>query len=372
LNFLFKHRKADPPFHPAVVRMLRIDYAILSGLLVLVGCSGDGTPLPERPTHDDAAESELAVEAVDGVTGTALKDDSLTVRYLARAPITLDATAVDRVPSGEPYRIRHAIREDSLVVELRVEAPSYQPLDTVLAVAWGGSAGIVRVPLTPRPDRVAAGGSGRSGGGNPSPATPPSGGRPSGGMDRSALEAGDRAFSAGDWGGAVRAYSRMPAPRDREADYAFDYELALVRRGISHINLGQWQDALNVLQEAVAFDFREYTAFFYLGQVQCVLGQYEAGRQSLNHIPDWLTLSISEAQRPIVLALIDYQLAMCTYGESRQARTQSELRRLNEQATGEFQRFLDKAEAITPMPPEIQAAVQDARQRLAEIRAPLP
>lgn len=351
--------------------MSRIGCAILWSLMVTVGCSGDGAPYEEGPVHEPAV-SELEVEAVDGSTDGTLKDDSLTVRYLARAPITLDATAVDEVPSDEPYRISHSIREDSLVVELRLEAPSYEPLDTVLAVAWGASSGIVRVPLTPRPDRVAAGGSGQGGSGSPSTPTRPSSDAPSGGADRSALEAGDRAFSNGDWAGAIRAYSRMPAPGNREADYAFDYELALVRRGISHINLGQWQDALNVLQEAVAFDFREYTAFFYLGQVQCVLGQYEAGRQSLNHIPDWLTLSISEAQRPIVLALIDYQLAMCTYGESRQARTQGDLQRLREQATGEFQRFLDKAEALSPMPPEIQAAVQDARQRMAEIRAPLP
>jgi len=312
------------------------------------------------------------VEAVDGATGGALADDSFTVRYLARAPITLDASAVEEIPSDQPYRISQTIREDSLVVELRLEAPSYRTLDTVLAVAWGSSAGPVRIPLTPRPDRIAEGG---PSGETPSPSEPgdrPSPEPPPGAADRSALEAGDRAFAAGDWAGAVRAYASMPRPRDREADYAFDYELALVRKGISHINLGQWQEAHDVLQEAVAFDFREYTAFFYLGQVQCVLGQYEAGRQSLNHIPDWLTLSISETQRPIVLALIDYQLAMCTYGESGQARTQSDLRRLRDQATQEFQRFIDKAEALSPMPPEVGAAVEDARQRMAEIRAPYP
>jgi tetratricopeptide (TPR) repeat protein len=360
-----------------ILRMSRIGYTIFSSLMVMVGCSPGGGPSQEGPAHEDPAVSELAVEAVDGATEGTLRDDSLTVRYLARAPITLDATAVEEVPSDEPYRISHSIREDSLVVELRLEAPSYEPLDTVLAVAWGASAGIVRIPLTPRPERMAEEGTGRSEQGSPSSTTrplggAPSGGAPSGGADRSALEAGDRAFTNGDWAGAIRAYSRMPKPGNREADYAFDYELALVRRGISHINLGQWQEALNVLQEAVAFDFREYTAFFYLGQVQCVLGQYEAGRQSLNHIPDWLTLSISEAQRPIVMALIDYQLAMCTYGESRQARTQSELQSLRQQAAQEFQRFIDKAEALTPVPPEVQAALQDARQRMAEIRAPGP
>jgi tetratricopeptide (TPR) repeat protein len=351
--------------------MSRVGLFILFSLALLGGCSGDGRSPGQGALHEPAM-SEVTVEAVDRTTGSALVDDAFTLRYLARKPVTLDATAVEEVPSSEGYHIGHSIQEDSLVLELRLEAPSYERLDTVLAVAWGSSLGTVRVPLSPRVDRVAAGeGPGRQ----PSTSTPadrPGGNVSAGGPDRGPLEAGDRAFEIGDWAGAVRAYGRMPAPSNREADYAFDYELALVRQGISHINLGQWQEAHDVLQAAVAFDFREYTAFFYLGQVQCVLGQYDAGRQTLNHIPDWLTLSISEAQRPIVLTLIEYQLAMCTYGESRQARTQSDLQRLRSQALQEFQRFMDTAEALTPMPPEVQAAVADARQRLVEIRAPNP
>jgi len=345
--------------------------SILTGLTLLVGCSGDGQTPARGPLHEPAT-SELTVEAVDGATNAALVDDSFTIRYLARTPITLDATAVEKVPSSEGYRIGHDIREDSLVLELRLEAPSYQDLDTVLAVAWGSSLGTVRIPLNPQVTRTAE----RQPAPReeaPTPTTPsrPPAGAPAG-IDRGPLEAGDLAFSNADWAGAARAYGRMSVPQNREGDYAFDYELALVRQGISHINLGQWAEAHDVLQEAVAFDFREYTAFFYLGQVQCVLGQYEAGRQSLTHIPDWLTLSISEAQRPIVLTLIDYQLAMCSYGESRQARTQSDLRRIRDRATGEFQRFIDRAQAFTPVPPELQAAIADAQQRMAEIRAPSP
>jgi tetratricopeptide (TPR) repeat protein len=355
-----------------IQRMRRLGFSILCCLALLGGCSRDGDSSGQPPLHDPAM-TELTVEAVDGSTGSSLVDDSFTLRYLAREPTTLDATAVEEVPSSGSYHIGHSIGVDSLVLELRLEAPSYERLDTVLAVAWGSSLGTVRVPLTPRADRVAT--EGRAGGrpSTPTPSgPPPSGATPASGVDRRPLEAGDRAFENGDWAGAVRAYDRMPAPSDREADYAFDYELALVRKGISQINLGQWQAAHDVLQEAVSFDFREYTAFFYLGQVQCVLGQYEAGRQSLNHIPDWLTLSISEAQRPIVLTLIEYQLAMCTYGEARQARTQADLQRLRGQALEEFQRFVDRAESLAPMPPEVQAAVSDARQRMAEMRTPTP
>jgi len=316
--------------------------------------------------------SELILEAVDGTTGATLSDDTFTLRYLARTPITLDAAAVEEIPSSEGYRIGHTIREDSLVVEVRLEAPSYERLDTVLAVARGSSLGTVRLPLARRGDRPEAtsGAGGRAG--PPGPPTPSTTTPTAPEGDRSSLEAGDAAFNNGDWAGAARAYSRMPRPGDRQGDYALDYELALVRKGISHINLGQWQEAHDVLQEAVAFDFREYTAFFYLGQVQCVLGQYESGRQSLRHIPDWLTLSISEGQRPVVLVLIDYQLAMCTYDEVQQARTQSELARLRMQARQEFEAFIQRAEAMSPMPPELQAAVADARRRLSEVRAPTP
>lgn len=343
-------------------------------LPLLAGCSGSDSTTDRGPQHDPAL-SEVTVEVVDAATGSSLVDENLTLRYLARAPITLDATAVEVVPSSEPFRIGHDITEDSLVLELRLEAPSYERLDTVLAVAWGASAGIVRVPLTPRPERVASGGGGET---TPSTSTdrqPPEQTEvdpdpPPRETDRSPMETGDAAFGNADWAGAARAYSRMRAPANRQDDYALDYELALVRQGIAHINLGQWQEANGVLQEAVDFDFREYTAFFYLGQVQCVLGQYDAGRQSLNHIPEWLTLSISEAQRPIVLTLIDYQLAMCSYGQAQQARTQAELQNARDRALMEFQSFVDKAEAMVPIPPEIQGALADARQRMAEMRVP--
>jgi len=50
----------------------------------------------------------------------------------ARA-ITLDAAGLERVSSLEPYRVEESVAEDSLVVEVRLEAASYHRLDTVLA-----------------------------------------------------------------------------------------------------------------------------------------------------------------------------------------------------------------------------------------------
>ena len=103
---------------------------ILLSLALLGGCSGGADPSTDTPARDPEP-SEVVLQAVDAGTGAALTDGQLTVRYLVRSPITLDASAVDQVSSSEPYRIAHAVAEDSLVVELRLEARSYHRLDTV-------------------------------------------------------------------------------------------------------------------------------------------------------------------------------------------------------------------------------------------------
>ncbi len=347
--------------------MLPRGYSLLFSLLLLGGCAPEG-PRREQAPAQEPATSEVLVQAVDATTGAELSDAEVTIRYLARAPITLDAAGVDRVPSAEPYRITGPVAEDSLVLELRLEAPSYFKLDTVVSVARGSTAGPFRLAMAPRTDRRAAGGGGGAPTGGRTPAAPPP--QPSGAEDedRTSLLAGDRAFETGDWRTAAGQYRRMITPRNRAGAYAREYQRALVRQGIAFINLGDWQGALEALQEAVAFDFREYTAFFYLGQVQCVVGQYEAGRQSLNHIREWLTLHISEAQRPVVFALLDFQLGMCSYGEFSNARIQADLDRARQRALGEFQSFMDKANAFPAMPPEIQAAVGQAQRIMSEIR----
>lgn len=304
-----------------------------------------------------------------------MTDPTVTVRHLARSPITLDAAGVEEVPSTEPYRLAYDVAEDSLILEIRLEAPSYFTLDTVLGVPRGSTGGPYRLGMVPRegwPPRgggSVAGGGGRggapgSGGGGPAPA----GGSGGGAEDRSPLISGDRAFEQGDWGGAVAAYRRMPPPRDRGGEYAREYQRALVRLGIAQINLGDWQGARASLQSAVDFDFREYTAFFYLGQVQCTLGEFDAGRQALHHIPQWLTLHISEGQRPVVLALVEFQLGACSYAEASRARTGAELQRARERAVAELQSFLEKARAFPAPPPEIQAAAAQAQRMLAELR----
>ncbi len=348
--------------------------AIPTLVATLAGCEGDpetaASPLPEP------AASELFLAAVDAGNGAPLSDGELTVRYLVRAPITLDATAVERVPSAEPYRIVHAVAADSLVVEVRLEAPSYARIDTVLSVPRGGSAGPFRIAMAPRTERPAGG---RAAGAaaarpGPRPTAPSPERRPTAAaadeladanIDRTGLRDGDVAFDRGDWRAAVAGYRRMATPRG-SGPYASEYQLALVRLGISQINLGQWPGAYEALTEAVALDDRQYTGYFYLGQVECALGRFEAGRRTLGQV-DNLASTISEAQRPIVLAVADYQRAVCSHDEFQQACTAAEAQQTAARALAELETFIARGEAMTPVPAPVQQAVTDARRRMREI-----
>ena len=183
--------------------------------------------------------------------------------------------------------------------------------------------------------------------------------------DRSALTTGDEAFQSGQWRTAADSYGRMPAPPSRVGDYAQEYQIALVRRGISYINLGEWERALETLRDAASFDFRDYTAYFYLGQVECALGQSARGRRSLAEI-ERFTPYISDQQRPIVSVLVDYQRALCSYAEFQRA---GDLERegLADQARSDIQTFLNRAGAMSPIPPVVRGALEDARKRMGEL-----
>jgi hypothetical protein len=107
---------------------------------------------------------------------------------------------------------------------------------------------------------------------------------PDAGIDRTALTAGDRAFEQGQWAAATNAYLNMPDPPRQTGTYAQQYAQAMVRMGASHINLGEFAGALDALETAVSFEEVGYTAYLLLGQSQCTVGRFDAGRQSLGQI----------------------------------------------------------------------------------------
>ena len=330
-------------------------------MILMVACSGEADS-PADIRLGDPEASEIILQAVDAGTGAALRDHRMTVRYLVRSPITLDASATEHVLSAEPYRIEHPVAEDQMVVELRLEAPSYHRLDTVLSVSRGSSAGPFTIRMARRLDRVA--------GGRPPPTTArpivrPAPVDPDAGIDRTALRAGNRAFQGGGWAVAASAYARMEAPPRRTGTYAGEYAQALVNRGISHINLGEWGGALDALEEAVGFESASSAAFLRLSQAQCSVGRTDAGRRSLLEVGG---RAIPAGQRASVLALVEYQRAMCSQHEFGQAESAIEVVRSGARAIQEFNAFIELGDTVAPSSAVVDAAVADARRRVEQIR----
>ena len=342
-------------------------------LAALLGaCSGEtGGPLTQAPTGP-AEPSEIILQAVDAGTGAALADDEVTVRHLVRFPITLDESAVEAVSSSQPYRIQHAVAWDNLVVEVRLEAPSYHRIDTVLNVARGESVGPVTLRMTRRlsgagraESRPASGGSRPTATANqPTPAAPD----PDAGIDRSALHTGDRAFEGGQWAAATNAYLSMPAPSRQTGTYAREYAHGMVRLGASHINLGELAGALDALETAVTFEDAGYTAYLLLGQAQCTVGRFDAGRESLSQI-DRLAPTIPADEWGAARALSGFQRAHCTYQEFQRVDAALDILRVGGAAIREYEEFIRQGEALSPLPAPVSQALEEARTRVEEIRA---
>ncbi len=346
---------------------------ILLSLALLGGCSGETDPSIDAQATDPQP-SEVVLQAVDAGTGAALTDGQLTVRYLVPTPITLDASAVDQVSASEPYRIAHAVSEDSLVVELRLEARSYHRLDTVLTVARGASAGPFTVRMTRRLDRVAGTGGARPAASGvradpppPADAQPSQPADPDAGIDRTALRVGNEAFQAGDWAAATRAYLNMVEPPRRTGTYARAYQQALVRLGVSHINLREWAGALNASEEAVSFDSPGFNAYLTLGHAQCAVGRTDDGRRSLDQI-DAMASTLPAGERPVVLAFVAYRRAVCSQRDFERA--EGALQRVqNGAATIQaYEAFIEQGEALNPVPARLQQVLRNARLRIAEVR----
>lgn len=361
--------------------MSRPGHALTATLMLLGACSAPPEITPLRTASGPPEASEIVFQAVDAGTGAALADDDLTVRYLVRAPITVDATATEAVPATEPYHIRHEVAEDSLVVEVRLEAPSYHTLDTVLAVPRGASAGPLTLRMARRLERTAAEAEpsppepqrpappskpaetapAKSA---PRPSTPPPS---SASAERTAMEAGDQAFRAGRWRAAVDAYDEMTAPGDRSSAYAAAYEAALVRKGIANINLGAYGGAIEALREAVGMGLPDARAHLRLAQAECAVGRITEGKQTLEGIRT-MGASIPDRQKPLIRALAEYRTGVCTQGEIEKAPTTIGRVRVGSQAVREFQAFFQTAAGISPSPPELDAAVADAHRRVEQIR----
>ncbi len=364
--------------------MARYVLLALSHLSLLAACSGDvdirsGSDEPALPPR----ESEVVLQAVDAGTGSALADGEMTVRYLVRSPITLTASSVERVPATRPYRIRHRVGRDSLVVEVRLEAPSYHRLDTALSVERGGSSGPHTIRMARRLE---------SGGGGPRPPSretaapaagpPPDGGEaspavsgpastepaaPDAGVDRSAIETGDRAFERGEWSAAVAAYSGMTPPESRSGAYAREYQEALVRLGVSHLRLGDWGAAPESLEEAVSYDSAGYAAYLRLAEARCAAGRTDEGLQTLARIAA-ARQRMPEGVRRQALLFVQYQRGVCLHRAFEATEGPVPMLRAGSRAIRTLERFIEGSEGLAPAPPPLDSAMTDARSRVEAIK----
>ncbi|MDX1492564.1 MAG: hypothetical protein R3253_00715 [Longimicrobiales bacterium] len=319
---------------------------------------------PDAPpaTRTGAMEgTELVLQVVDAGTGSILRDEEMTVRYLVREPIVFDVASVDRVSTSEPYQISHQVAHPNLVVEVRLEADSYHRLDTVLAVPKGATAGPLTMRMSPRLDRVA-----ETPPVDPEPApsqpatTPETAGR-------TAMRAGDLAFNRREWLEASEAYQRMPAPSDDMSEYGRDYLEAKIRQGVAHINRSEFGRALEIFEEVTDMEQPGPTAYLRLAQTQCAVGRVEEGRGTLALV-DRARNRLGAVEQSTVAALIAYQRGVCSHGEFDRAQTTRERVRTGAQAIQELNAFIEGARRMSPVPQEIVNAVEDAEQRVEDIR----
>lgn len=307
--------------------------------------------------------TELVLQAMDAGTGSLLQDEEMTVRYLVRKPIVFDVASVSRVPTTEPYEISHEVGEPELVVEVRLEADSYHRLDTVVSVPRGGTEGPLTMRMSPRLDRVAD-----LPEEEPDPEPEPVQREPTPAeIGRAAKLAGDRAFQRESWLEATEAYQRMPAPADDMGEYGREYLQARIRQGEAHINRSEYGRALEIFEEAVEMESPGPNANLRLAQTQCAVGRTEEGRGTLALV-DRAKNRLGAVERSTVGAMVAYQRGLCSYGEFDRAETTRERVRTGAQAMQELNAFIEGARAMSPVPPRVYRAVEDAERRVEEIR----
>ncbi len=325
-------------------------------LSVVAGCYAP-PEAPPTPRSGAMESTGLVLQAVDSGTGAALSDAQMTVRYLVRAPIVFDASAVDRVPAVEPYEIEHDVAAEELVVEVRLEADSYHRLDTVLTVARGASAGPLTMRLSRRLDRVVTGPTTTV---TPPPTTTTS-------SDRTAMQEGDRAFGQQSWLAAVEAYQRMPAPDDEMSAYGRDFLAAKLNQGVAHINRSEYARALEIFEEVA--DMREpgAEAYLRLTEAQCAVGRTEEGLGTLAQLGR-MRNRMPPLEQNYVSAMMAYRRGVCSHGEFDRAQTTRDRVRAGAQAIQQLNAFVEGARAMSPVPPAVFNAVGDAERRVEEIQ----
>jgi tetratricopeptide (TPR) repeat protein len=188
-----------------------------------------------------------------------------------------------------------------------------------------------------------------------------------GGVDRTQMRIGDRAFSREAWLEATEAYQRMPEPVDEMDEYGRAFLDAKIQQGVAHVNRSEFGRALEIFEEAVEIESPGPDAYLHLAEAQCAVGRSEEGRGTLSQLSRARS-GMRPVQQSYVAAMIAYRRAVCSNGEFDRAETTRDRVRAGAQATQELNAFVEGARAMSPVPPDVYNAVLDAERRVLEIR----
>jgi hypothetical protein len=159
----------------------------------------------------------------------------------------------------------------------------------------------------------------------------------------------------------------MPLPQDPGGEYGLEYQQALVRRGVAHMNRAEYGAALEVLEAAAGYGTPGFQTFLRLAGAQCAVGRTEEGRGTLAQLERTLNRR-SQNDQLLIGALIRYERGLCSHAEFDRAQTTRERVRTGSDAITELQAFIDFGERIEPIPEPVRPALDDARTRIETIR----
>ena len=108
-------------------------------------------------------------------------------------------------------------------------------------------------------------------------------------------------------------------------------------------------------------------AFLRLAEAQCAVGRSEEGRGTLAQV-DRAKSRLGAVQQSYVAAMVAYQRGVCSHNDFDRAQTTRDRIRTGAGAIEQLNAFIDGARAMSPVPPEVYNAVQDAERRVEEIR----
>ena len=110
-----------------------------------------------------------------------------------------------------------------------------------------------------------------------------------------------------------------------------------------------------------------YRAADNMAEAQCAVGRTVEGRGTLAQVGR-MRSRLQPVEQSRVSAMMAYQNGLCSFGEFSRAETTRDRVRSGAQATQELNAFVEGARAMSPVPPEVFNAVQDAETKVEEIR----